>query len=114
PTFKQAFRQPIYDTLFAIACDNLAWCHVVITGPFTKEIRNPDWVNEMSDRLQYPVEVHYVFCEPAVRRQRLLDRDNPRDRSKLEDWQSYIGYYGSEQPPTCPHRYIDTTYLDRL
>lgn len=110
PTFKQAFRQPIYDTLFDIALQNLAWCDVVITGPFTTEIRNPDWVSELGDRLQHPVEIHYVFCEPAIRRQRLIDRNNPRDRSKLEDWQTYLQYYGAEQPPACPHNYIDTTH----
>ncbi|MGK7910437.1 MAG: AAA family ATPase [Synechococcus sp.] len=114
PTFKQAFRQPIYDTLFDIARENLAWCNVVITGPFTKEIRNPSWVIEIGDRLQHPVEVHYVCCESAVRRQRLIDRANPRDRAKLEDWQTYLQYYGDEQPPACPHTYIDTTHLDRF
>ena len=113
PAFKQAFRQPIYDTLFDIARENLAWCDVVMTGPFTKEIRNPHWPTELGDRLHHPVQVHYVYCEPASRRQRLIERGNPRDRPKLEDWHTYLQYYGSEQPPAFPHVYIDTTDGER-
>ncbi|MEL7083639.1 MAG: ATP-binding protein [Cyanobacteria bacterium J06597_1] len=112
PTFKQAFRQPIYDTLFDIARENLAWCDVVMTGPFTTEIRNPNWLVDLGDRLQHSVEVHYVCCEPEVRRQRLIDRGNPRDRPKLEDWPTYLQYYGAEHPPACPHVHIDTSDAD--
>ena len=114
PAFKQAFRQPIYDTLFDIARENLEWSDVVLAGPFTREIRNLNWLTELGEQLRHPVEVHYVFCAPEVRRERLIQRDNPRDRSKLEDWQTYLQYYGAEQPPVFPHVYIDTTNLEAV
>ena len=108
PDFKAAFRQPIYDTLFDIARANLSHLPVVITGPFTKELRDPTWPEQLSTRLSAPVEVHYVYCTPELRRDRLIRRANPRDRAKLQDWDTYIRYYGDEQPPAFPHRFIDT------
>ena len=40
--FKQTFREPIYETLFAVARDNLPFQDAVIVGPFTREIRDRD------------------------------------------------------------------------
>lgn len=109
PLFKETFRQPIYKTLFDIARENLQWQDVVIEGPFTREIRNPNWLSELGKDLKCLVEVHYIYCPPEIRKDRLLRRGNPRDRMKLNDWQKYIQYYGSEEPPVFPHVYIDTS-----
>ena len=109
--FKETFRQPIYETLFAIARENLQWNDVVLVGPFTREIRNPQWPSDLSDILQNPVEIHYLFCAPEIRRERLSRRDHPRDRAKLRDWQHHIRYYEPEKPPDFPHVYIDTSNL---
>jgi hypothetical protein len=107
--FKETFRQPIYDTMFDIARENLPWMDVVIAGPFTREIRNPDWLSELSALLDARVEVHYVYCKPGIRRERLAKRANPRDASKLKDWDNYISYYGDEQPPVFEHVYADSS-----
>ena len=107
--FKKTFRQPIYKTLFDIARENLPRNNVVIVGPFTRELRNPEWPSELSRTLQSPVEIHYVFCAPEIRRERLLRRGNPRDRAKLCDWQHHIQYYGAEKPPDYQHVYINTS-----
>ena len=40
--FKKTYRKPVYQALFDIARDNLPFHDVVITGPFTKEIQDPD------------------------------------------------------------------------
>ena len=107
--FKHTFRQPIYDTLFDIARENLPWIDVVIVGPFTREIRNADWPSELRERLGCPVEIHYVYCRPDVRRARLIHRGNRRDEMKLRDWNNYLKYYGDEKPPEFPHVFIDTS-----
>lgn len=107
--FKQTFREPIYETLFDIARENLQWCNVAIAGPFTREIRDPNWPDALSNRLQSSVEVHYVYCPPDVRKERLISRSNPRDRAKLLDWQHYIQYYGTEAAPDFPHIFVDTS-----
>lgn len=105
--FKQTYREPIYHALFDIARDNLPFHDVVITGPFTKEIQDPDWPAKLSAELGCPIEVHYVQCPPAIRRQRLGVRGNDRDLAKLQDWDRYLKYYGEEQPPVFVHVLVD-------
>jgi predicted kinase len=105
--FKQTYRDPIYEQLFDIACDNLPFNSVVITGPFTRELQDADWPRKLSRRLGVPAEIHYVFCPPEVRRKRLLARANTRDRSKLENWESYLKYYADEAPPCFDHVFVE-------
>ena len=40
--FKHTYREPIYETLFDIARENNPFQEVVVVGPFTKELRDPD------------------------------------------------------------------------
>jgi len=101
--FKMHFREPIYEQLFDIARDNLRHINVVIAGPFTKELMNPEWCERLTERLGCPVEIHYVSCAPEIRRKRMLKRGDPRDEAKLRDWDEYVRYYDDEAPPCCPH-----------
>ncbi len=109
PQFKEAFRLPIYDTLFAIAKENLLIMPVVVTGPFTSELRDPDWLKQLESHFQTNVEIHYIYCIAEERFRRMKERNNPRDLPKLTDWENYIEYYGEEQRPPFPHVYIDTS-----
>jgi predicted kinase len=105
--FKHTFREPIYDTLFDIARENLPAQDVIIVGPFTKEIKDPNWLDKLSLNLGGPVEVHYIQCPPDIRKKRLASRGDARDMAKLEDWDNYIQYYGDENPPVFEHVLID-------
>ena len=105
--FKQNFREPIYTTLFDIARENLPFQDVVIVGPFTKEIKDPDWPSRLQLDLGSLIEVHYLKCEQAVRRHRLSHRGDARDLAKLNDWENYIRYYGDESPPVFDHVLVD-------
>jgi predicted kinase len=105
--FKRIFREPIYDTLFDIARENLPAQDVVVVGPFTKEIKDPDWLEKLSLNLGGPIEVHYVQCPPDTRRSRLLSRGDARDQAKLDDWDNYARYYGEENVPVFKHKLID-------
>lgn len=100
--FKRTFREPIYETLFDIARENLPFQDMVVVGPFTKELRDPDWPSKLSQSLGGLVEVHYVHCPPEERKRRLEERGNPRDSAKLDDWENYIQYY-EESPPVFEH-----------
>ena len=104
--FKHSYREPIYETLFDIARENIPFQEAVVVGPFTKELRDPDWPEKLSQSLGGPVEVHYVHCPPDVRKRRLAKRGNPRDLAKLRDWENYIQYY-EESPPVFEHLLID-------
>lgn len=105
--FKQTYRLPIYETLFDIARENLEFQDVVITGPFTKEIKDPCWPAKLERSLGSLVEVHYVQCPPEIRRHRLDHRGDARDLAKLDDWEHYIRYYGDERPPAFDHVAVD-------
>ena len=105
--FKRTYREPIYQALFDIARENLPYHDVVIVGPFTKEIQDPDWLTKLSAELSSPAEVHYVQCPPEIRKQRLAVRGDERDRAKLDDWDQYIKYYGDEHPPVFEHVLVD-------
>ena len=105
--FKQHFREPIYETLFDIARENLSFQDVVIVGPFTKEIKDPVWPSKLQRDLGSLIEVHYVWCAQEVRRRRLAHRGDARDLAKLNDWDNYIQYYGNENPPVFDHVFVE-------
>ena len=107
PYFKEHFREPIYEQLFDMACDNLRQIDVVIAGPFTRELKDPDWREKLSERLGSPVEVHFVACPPEIRRERMRIRGNPRDEAKLREWDEHVRYYDDEAPPRCPHVLVE-------
>ncbi len=109
--FKDTFRTPIYETLFAIADENLPHTDAIITGPFTKELQNPGWVSEIRERLSSQCDIKCLFlrCDDALRKKRLIERANPRDLPKLENWEQFMSYYDTESPPAYPHFLVDTT-----
>ena len=96
--FKLTYREPLYETLFDIARENIPFKEVVVVGPFTKEQKDPDWPSKLSQSLGEPVQVHYVACPPEIRKRRLAERGNPRDLAKLWDWDEHIQYYEESLP----------------
>lgn len=109
PFFKCAFREPIYETMFAIASENLAHLDAVIVGPFTKEIQDSDWLSCLSARLKANVHLYYIDCDSAVRKERLIRRGNPRDINKILNWEDHCSYYGDKQLPKVEYEYVDNT-----
>ena len=109
PYFKQHFRDPVYEQLFDIARDNLPLKNVVIAGPFTREMKNPEWPDKLAPHLGAPVEIHYVSCPSRIRKERIIRRADVRDQGKLRDWDNYLEYYGDEAPPACEHVAVDNS-----
>jgi len=114
--FKETFRDPIYQTLFDLADANLPHTDAIITGPFTKELHNPNWIEQIQEKLATPCRVKSIFlhCSPELRKERLRIRDNPRDRSKLRDWEKHQQYYDQESRPAYPHFAVDTGEKEAL
>lgn len=105
--FKQNFREPVYETLFDIAASQPSGSDIVIVGPFTKELRNPSWVDWLRLRLSCAsVRVLFVRCSPERQLERLKNRGNIRDTGKIENWEEYIAYF-DRTPPACPHIEIE-------
>jgi predicted kinase len=112
PYFKAHFRAPIYEQMFDIAKENAVHTNVVLAGPFTKEMRDVSWPAALEKRVNAPVEIHYLFCDPDIRKERMRRRANPRDNGKFEAWKQVNAYYGAEAPPVFKHTFIDNS-IDR-
>lgn len=108
PAYKQAFREPVYETLFDLAQEHRPRGPVVLAGPFTREARDPDWADHLQSRLLGPVEIHFVWCDPSKRQKRLKKRGLLRDVAKLADWEAFCGPDLEQARPIAPHRLIRT------
>lgn len=106
-TYRIAFRNPVYECLLNTAAENLPHLDVVLVGPFTTEIRDPTWAESLRQRFGVGVEVIFVICDEAVRRERIMNRGNARDGLKLADWESYLAASDS-RPPVFEHRVVRT------
>lgn len=107
PVYKKIFREPVYEALYRLAHANLEHLPVVMAGPFSSESQNPAWPGALEARFRVPVEIHFVYCAPEIRKQRMEARGETRDRAKLKNWDSYLRTT-AEQPPPFPHRWVDT------
>ncbi len=110
PQYKDTFREPIHETLFAIADENLGSVECVVVAPFTRERRQANFVDALKRRFECEVEVLFVWCSEPVRRSRIERRGNPRDAAKLSAWDAYsrAGRDPESRPP-FPHVFVDTT-----
>ena len=107
PNYRAAFRDPVYECLYATAAENLSHLDVVLVGPFTSEIRDPDWLSDLIGRFGVEVEVIYLTCDEVERKRRIAKRGNPRDSLKLQDWARF-GQPSDAQAPAFPHQLVDT------
>lgn len=114
PTFKKTFREAIYSTLFSIANENLPHTHCIIAAPFTKELKNPRWPEDIQAKLSTKCRIKCVYlrCDSALRKQRMNERANPRDTSKLVAWEKHQDYYENDSFPAYPHLLVDTGKAD--
>jgi predicted kinase len=109
PAYKALLREPNYETLFDVACDNLPHLPCVIVGPFTRERRQADWPERLAARLATSVQIHYVCCSLELRRERLHARGNPRDRAKLASFAEYASQSEDVEALPFPHQRVDSS-----
>lgn len=102
PTYKAAYRDTVYETLFDLAAVNLPHVPVVIAGPFTRECGQRDWPETLKRRLGVAPEIHFVWCPPELRRHRMIARGEARDLPKIAAWEKYVTLC-REEPPVFPH-----------
>lgn len=112
PRYKEVFRDAIHDTLFSIAADNLDHLACVIVAPFTKERRDPTFKGRIEAQLDTTLEVFYLWCDESLRRRRIEVRGNPRDRAKLEAWDTYSEAGRDPAPPPFDHVFVNTSVTD--
>ena len=96
--YRAAFRLPVYECLFQVAKENLIHTDVVMVGPFTSEIQDPEWPARLKDRFHVEVKVIFLSCEEKTRLERIRQRGNPRDLPKLANWESHLDQHHHRAP----------------
>jgi predicted kinase len=83
-------------------------CPVLLSGPFTGQIRSSErwrsWVDELGGP---PVRLVWVRTDTRSLRHRLEQRGSPRDTGKLTGFDAFVARMRPEEPPPAPHVEID-------
>ncbi|GAB3654912.1 hypothetical protein GCM10027589_13930 [Actinocorallia lasiicapitis] len=83
-------------------------CPVLLSGPFTGQIRDPaawtDWVEALGGP---PVHLLWIKSDAATLRHRLESRASHRDSGKLLAFDEFLIRMRPEEPPDVPHLAVD-------
>lgn len=94
--YKRHLRDLEYDTTRDICIDNLAaGQNVFMISPFTSELKNKDWIDEViraagKTRAEVDVKVIVVVLSGMeLQKERIIARQTDRDRWKLDNWDKF-------------------------
>jgi hypothetical protein len=98
-----------YDGLTAAAAEIRAYgCPVLLSAPFTGQIRDPArWAGWVAALGGEPVTLVYVLSDADTLRARLLARGSSRDGSKLAAFAQFIARMTPDVPPPVAHLLVD-------
>ncbi|MGV8981574.1 AAA family ATPase [Clostridium sp.] len=100
--FNENIRDYEYETIVALALEALNYDDIVlINAPFTKEIRDLDYIKNLKALLKdknASLVVIWVEASIAVTQQRMIERNSDRDTWKLANWNEYIAGINFEIP----------------
>lgn len=92
--FKKNIRDVEYDCVLELAFEALKYDNIVlINAPFTKEIRDSEWINNLRKKLvqmNTKLTIIWVQTDVEVCHQRMILRNSDRDTWKLEHWDEYV------------------------
>lgn len=91
--FEANIRNYEYEAIIDIGMEALDYDDtVLINAPFTREIRNPEYMDRFRKRLakkQARLEIIWIITDPEVCHERMIRRNSSRDTWKLENWDEY-------------------------
>ena len=92
--FEENIRDYEYECVVDLALEALNYDDIVlINAPFTREIRDMDYINRLKEKLaekNATLVVVWVETSPEVVHQRMIARNSDRDTWKLAHWDEYI------------------------
>jgi len=92
--FNKNVRDYEYETIVALALEALNYDDIVlINAPFTKEIRDLNYIKKLKARLKdnnASLVIIWVETSIDVTKQRMIERNSDRDIWKLAHWNEYI------------------------
>ena len=104
--FEEWIRNPEYEVIEDLALEALDYADIVlINAPFTREVRDKKWMNDMMARLEKKgarLYIIWVDTDVEVCRQRMIARNSDRDTWKLAHWDEYIASRDFSVPDLFP------------
>ena len=92
--FINNVRDYEYETIVTLALEALNYDNIVlINAPFTKEIRDLNYIKKLKERLKdnnASLVIVWVETSIDVSKQRMIERNSDRDIWKLAHWNEYI------------------------
>lgn len=92
--FEENIRDFEYEAVVALALEALEYDDIVlINAPFTEEIRDVTYINNLKAKLvEKNARLVVVWVETSIDvcKQRMIERNSDRDTWKLEHWDEYI------------------------
>ncbi|WP_242890639.1 AAA family ATPase [Actinomadura litoris] len=83
-------------------------CPVLLSGPFTAQIRDPArWAEWVADLGGPPVTLVWIRSDAATLRHRLRERGSARDTGKLAGFEAFVARMRPDEPPPVPHLAVD-------
>lgn len=102
--FEEQIRDYEYETVVALALEALEYDDIVlINAPFTEEIRDINYINNLKAKLKEKdarLVVIWVETSIEVCKQRMIARNVDRDVWKLANWDEYIAGCNFNIPST--------------
>lgn len=92
--FQKQIRDYEYQTILDLAMEALQYDDIVlINAPFTREIRDTEYIEALKKRLASlgaRLNVIWIITTPEICHQRMIARNSERDTWKLAHWDEYI------------------------
>lgn len=92
--FEENIRDYEYEAILALGFEALRYADtVLINAPFTKEIRDPEYIAGLRERLaEYDAKLCaiWIVTDIDVCKARMMKRKSDRDTWKMEHWDEYV------------------------
>lgn len=92
--FEEQIRNYEYDCVVDLALEALDYDDIVlINAPFTREIRDMDYIRRLKEKLAKKgatLVVIWVETSPEIVHERMIKRNSDRDTWKLAHWDEYL------------------------
>jgi len=113
--FNENIRDYEYETIVSIAMEALNYDDIVlINAPFTKEIRDLNYIKKLKTALKEKnasLVVIWVETSIKVTQKRMIERNSDRDTWKLANWDEYIAGINFDIPIALDDPYVKDDLL---